>query len=303
MKVTVLSSSGKTILELKELEEGMTVRELKNVFHRHKSSLYPSRQMFRLEPKSPGLKDDDTLAQHNIRDGSSLYFKDLGPQIGWSTVFLSEYTGPLAAYMLFYFRPSWIYGSAVAQASYHNVVHVAALCWTFHYLKRDLETLFVHRFSKGTMPILNLFKNCSYYWGFAAFISYFVNHPLYTPPMFGDLQFYIGLGGFLFCEYGNFVCHCLFRDLRPAGSKVRRIPVPNSNPLSLMFHFVSCPNYTYEIGAWFFFSIMTQSLPGLLFTAGGAAQMAIWALGKHRNYRHEFKDYPRGRKAIFPFFL
>ena len=32
------------------------------------------------------------------------------------------------------------------------------------------------------MPLFNLFKNCSYYWGFAAFVSYFVNHPLYTPP-------------------------------------------------------------------------------------------------------------------------
>ncbi len=42
---------------------------------------------------------------------------------------------------------------------------------------------------------------------------------------------------------------------------------------------------------------------GLLFTIGGAIQMAIWAGGKHRNYRREFKDYPRGRKAIFPFLV
>lgn len=79
--------------------------------------------------------------------------------------------------------------------SYFCFLRVAACCWSFHYIKRVLETLFVHRFSHNTMPIMNLFKNCSYYWGFTAFVSYFVNHPLYTPPC--TVQFYIGLGTFI----------------------------------------------------------------------------------------------------------
>jgi very-long-chain enoyl-CoA reductase len=31
--------------------------------------------------------------------------------------------------------------------------------------------------------------------------------------------------------------------------------------------------------------------------------MTIWALGKHRNYKKEFKNYPKGRKAVFPFLI
>lgn len=67
---------------------------------------------------------------------------------------------------------------------YSFCFRVALACWSFHYLKRIYETLFVHRFSHGTMPIMNLFKNCGYYWGFALYVAYHTNHPLYTPPSF-----------------------------------------------------------------------------------------------------------------------
>jgi len=40
-----------------------------------------------------------------------------------------------------------------------------------------------------------------------------------------------------------------------------------------------------------------------LFTFAGFYQMAIWALGKHRNYKKEFSDYPKSRKSIIPFLL
>lgn len=40
-----------------------------------------------------------------------------------------------------------------------------------------------------------------------------------------------------------------------------------------------------------------------LFAAAGFYQMAVWAIGKHRNYKKEFADYPKGRRAILPFIL
>jgi len=91
--------------------------------------------------------------------------------------------------------------------------------------------------------------------------------------------------------------------LRPAGSHERKIPYPDKNPLTVLFKYVSCPNYTYEFYSWLAFSIMTQCLPALLFTIAGLYQMSVWALGKHRAYKKEFEKYPRGRKAIIPFLL
>lgn len=49
----------------------------------------------------------------------------------------------------------------------------------------------------------------------------------------------------------------------PSGTTERRIPVATSNPLTLLFGLVSCPNYTYEVLSWVGFTVMTQCLPGI----------------------------------------
>lgn len=45
------------------------------------------------------------------------------------------------------------------------------------------------------------------------------------------------------------------------------------------------------------------SFAALLFAAAGMYQMTLWAIGKHKQYKAEFKDYPKNRKAIIPFLL
>ena len=65
------------------------------------------------------------------------------------------------------------------------------------------------------------------------------------------------------CELGNFSIHWALRNLRPAGSKERKIPRPTMDPLTLLFDRVSCPNYTYEVGGWIAFTFMTQCIPGI----------------------------------------
>lgn len=93
-----------------QLHDRYTISEVKDSISLLKKNLPPSRQSILLESKGKTLKDTDTVKSLNLRDGGKLYVKDLGPQIGWSTVFLAEYAGPLFVYLIFYNRPSILYG-------------------------------------------------------------------------------------------------------------------------------------------------------------------------------------------------
>lgn len=135
-------------------------------------------------------------------------------------------------------------------------------------------TCLVHRFSNGTMPFRNLFKVWwSWIWiimfvelllllGFlGVYLVLCQPSSIYTPDVWRCsvvrwcCNVYFVWTGFvlpshhsnaLLLNSGNLSIHLLLRDLRPPGSKERKIPYPNSNPLTGMFNLVSCPNYTYE---------------------------------------------------------
>ncbi|RLU23507.1 hypothetical protein DMN91_003712 [Ooceraea biroi] len=299
MEIEVLSAKSSKPLANVTVNSNTTVGEVKQQLHKLKVAPYVQRQSLRLEARGKALPDAETMKSLSLKAGGKLYYKDLGPQIGWKTVFLMEYAGPLVLYLWLYQRPWLFYGSLTT--SYHRVANWAAVAWTVHYAKRLLETLFVHRFSHATMPLRNLFKNCTYYWLFAMYVGYHTNHPLYTPS--SPLQFYIGAATFALCELGNLSIHLALKNLRPPGTTIRKVPMPTGNPFTALFNLVSCPNYTYEVGSWIGFSVMTSCLPAGLFTFAGAYQMTLWALGKHRLYKKEFSHYPKNRKAIIPFVL
>jgi len=150
------------------------------------------------------------------------------------------------------------------------------------------------------MPLFNLIKNCTYYWSFAAYVGYFVNHPLYTNPIL--MQTYIALAFSMVCQIANYRCHIILSKLRSPGSTKYVIPK------GFLFNYISCPNYTAEILGWFGFTIATQTLAAALFAIVGAGQMAQWAIGKHARLRRTFngKDgnpkYP-SRWIMLPPFL
>jgi very-long-chain enoyl-CoA reductase len=95
-----------------------------------------------------------------------------------------------------------------------------------HYFKRELETVFVHRFSLDTMPWTNIFKNSFHYWfSFGFMTMYFFLHPDYTAPAWASDEFFTGcMVLFLIFEFMNLQCHLVQMNLRRPGTTERGIP-------------------------------------------------------------------------------
>uniref|UniRef100_A0A8C4P516 Trans-2,3-enoyl-CoA reductase-like n=1 Tax=Dromaius novaehollandiae TaxID=8790 RepID=A0A8C4P516_DRONO len=224
---------------------------------------YPSRVGLQLERNGPYLKDSISIQSLAVSSIITLYFTDLGQQVSWTTFFLTEYTGPLLIYLLFYIRLSTIYDQVESTKNFrHPVVHLACFCHCLHYTRHLLETLFVHKFSGGHTPLKNMIKGCAFYWGFTSWIAYYINHPRYTPPcMYKQSTKLI-----LMCEAGNHFINVALAQQNHSGSKAC-FPSPTYNPFTWLFLLVSCPNYTYEVGSWISFTVMTQTLPGKFETA------------------------------------
>ena len=112
------------LIKIFQLSSSNTIQDLKDYIAREKLKFADiNRQELRLEPKGKALKDDSTLKELGIQNGAMLYFKDRGYQIGWTTVFLTEYAGPLLVYLWIHSRPWIFYGDeGSADDNYKPVV-------------------------------------------------------------------------------------------------------------------------------------------------------------------------------------
>uniref|UniRef100_G7P5R3 Trans-2,3-enoyl-CoA reductase-like n=1 Tax=Macaca fascicularis TaxID=9541 RepID=G7P5R3_MACFA len=278
----------KQICILDKVTQSSTIHDVKQKFHK---------------ACGPFLKDYITIQSIAASSIVTLYATDLGQQVSWTTVFLAEYTGPLLIYLLFYLRIPCIYdGKESARRLRHPVVHLACFCHCIHYIRYLLETLFVHKVSAGHTPLKNLITSCAFYWGFTSWIAYYINHPLYTPPSFGNRQITVSAINFLICEAGNHFINVMLSHPNHTGNNAC-FPSPNYNPFTWMFFLVSCPNYTYEIGSWISFTVMTQTLPVGIFTLLMSIQMSLWAQKKHKIYLRKFSSYIHRKSAMIPFIL
>ncbi|EAN30497.1 3-oxo-5-alpha-steroid 4-dehydrogenase family protein [Theileria parva strain Muguga] len=272
-----------------------TVEDFKTFFY-EKHRFYPERQRWTVNSLTGPVLTGNKLTENGVTDGTSLYFKDLGVQISWRLVFFMEYLGPLFILPLLYFFPSFFYRTEPLIRYCSQKCGFVMLM--FHFLKREFETFFVHRFSKETMPIKNLFTNCFHYWVLCAIgIGYYLFHPNYRPVLFftrGAEKIILFALFFLF-QFLTFMTHLTLCRLRPKGTVVRGIP------RDWGFQYVSCANYFWELLIWVDIALFVNTLTGYFFAFAVFLILANWAKKKHNKYLKEFPNYPKNRKALIPF--
>ncbi|KAI0380295.1 synaptic glycoprotein SC2 [Hypomontagnella monticulosa] len=233
---------------------------------------------------------EDSLASKEITDDMDVFVKDLGAQIDWRTVYVIEYLGPLIIHpLLFNLR-------LASPSSTQTLVFYMVMG---QFLKRELESLFVHRFSNATMPLRNIFKNSFHYWilsgVFLAWVVYTPKESTPATPSPPSLLTYASIMLYLVGLSMNTYVHLVQRSLRPAGTTRRMVP------RGIGFAWVTCPNYMFETLTWVGVLVVSRSWSVLLFIVISVAQMKAWADKKEARYRKEFPgEYDWKKYSIIP---
>ena len=206
-----------------------------------------------------------------------------GLQISWRTVYIIEYLGPLLIH------PS-IYALRLTQPSATQKLILFLIM--LHFIKREYENIFVHRFSSATMPLWNLFKNSVHYWLLnGVSLAFFIYSPsaVAAGPI-APVSQYAGLALYTLGELGNLKTHAILRTLRAPGTVERGLPK------GFGFDLVTCPNYMFETIVWVGILLISSSWATVVFIVGSVGQMAIWAKKKESRYRLEFGDTYKFKK-------
>ena len=176
------------------------------------------------------------------------------------------------------------------------VMWVFFICWVGHYTNRSIIYPLRQK-NPAKMPlsialfaflfnIVNGFVN-----------GYFLGSiQSYTMDYLSNWNFILGVILFLIGMRINMQSDTILLSLR---SKNKGYQIPKGG----FFKYISYPNYFGEILEWTAFALMTWSWAGLSFMIWTMANLVPRAIKGHQWYHQQFDDYPKDRKAIFPFFL
>lgn len=209
-------------------------------------------------------------------------------------VYVVEYLGPIFFHPLFYYFQHLFYRrtfdhspmqtylpapSIPLNLSLESSTDIPSLTMSMvvlHFLKREFETLFIHRFSTDTMPLAYIIRNSAHYWILCGIIfGYIVYHPSYSIVQRTSTQANLTLILFAYFELSNLWTHLTLRDLRAEGTRTRQIP--RGYGFDWPFGGLSFPNYFFDFMVWVVVAVWSQCWGIVPFMGVAVFIMDRWA--------------------------
>jgi len=183
--------------------------------------------------------------------------------------------------------------------SFNSFVWILFACWIFHYMNRTFIYPLRIKATDKKMPLFIVINAILFNSVNAGLNGYFLaelaNSENYGISWLTTPHFIIGATLFIVGLTINWRADHLLINLRKPGETGYKIPK------GFLFDYISSPNLFGEIMEWTGFAIMAWNLPALTFMVWTFANLVPRAKNHHDWYHSKFKDYPKTRKAVFPY--
>ena len=227
------------------------------------------------------------------------------------------YIGSLGAFLLGSFVPN-LPGIPIGNVlpshqekwrTWTDAQSILIILYGLHFLRRTFEVFFVHKYVRR-QTVLDAIGAQIYYWAFAFWIGWSIRPDTGYVNTYLTL-FIIGCIIFLIGEMGNCAAHWQLRKLRSAQLQTESGDSIGTRghiiPKGVLFSYVSCPHYSFEIITWLGFLLATWVLATMLFFLATFITLLIYSRKHHQRYKDEFDGehgrelYPTRRRALIPF--
>ena len=175
---------------------------------------------------------------------------------------------------------------------------IFAALYTFHYINRSFIFPLRTNTKGKQMPLMIALSAMFFNSINASSIGYYLsNVSVYNAGYFIQWNFIVGFVLFVIGFIINYISDGILINLRKPGETGYKIPK------GFLFRYISCPNHFGEMLEWFGFMLMIWNLAGVSFFIWTVSNLLPRALHHHKWYLQHFADYPKDRKAVFPFIL
>jgi len=170
--------------------------------------------------------------------------------------------------------------------------NVAAWMTMLHFLKRTLETLFLHKYSGSTSESAAKMIGFAYASQAAMVCGTSTSSPCEMSLWISTTLFSIGI-------VGNFYHHYLLANLRSTKYVGSRYVAPRGG----LFQFVAGPHYLFELIGWLGIAVVSEQITPYLIFGGMVGYLSARSANQNswNNTRFSEKEWPTSRRNLIPF--